>query len=381
MVVRIFGMLLLCILSVSSVYAVELDVDDDGKIDSSFLPTVDFFLEGDPAEPELGQLWWNNSTNQLKVAGALGVYAFNATSMVAWDTTPDAFTFTDWVNATTETVYTSAPITVAGINWPAPISVSGDATAKYSINNATAVSTNGTVELGDEVRAVVTSSSSSLTAVNATVAIGGVSDAYSVTTGGSAPLTYLMDEDFEDGLAPSGWSSTSVVYNYTTSPLGGTYSARYNGGGGVYYDLNTISTSATTLSGVFSIRVGAEGEGSTPFELRINTTQVASIQFIGNNIRGNLRGTAQSYQTSSYSTATDYRVWWELDTTYNTSNSRLRVWLTAESVTSRPETPTMTVTRTETVSIPNNTYAFKAYQSDYVIDDILISESSITTVE
>jgi len=197
-----------------------------GKIDVDKLPTIDFSLETDPASPEDGRIWWNETEKLLKIADPSGVYTFNGT-LSAWDTTPAAFTFTDITNATTETLYTSNAITVSGINHPSVISVSGDASAKYSVNNATATATNGTVESGDEVRAVVTSSASAATAVNATVTIGGVSDVFSVTTaeasGGSVAcsgsFTSGDNESFENGtgtLCTTGLASTGLANGLNT---------------------------------------------------------------------------------------------------------------------------------------------------------------------
>jgi hypothetical protein len=216
---RLIFILALLMLPVCALAAVELDADDDGKIDVDYLPTTDFSVETDPASPLDGQIWWNEATKQLKVADALGIYSFNGT-LAAWDTTPEAFSFTDVTNATTNSTYTSDAITVAGINHAAAISISGDASAKYSINNATAVSTNGTVESGDEVRAVVTSSADAGTEVNATVMIGGVSDVWSVTTASSA--TYLVNEDFEGTGNPSGWTVASNANpDFTDNPIDG----------------------------------------------------------------------------------------------------------------------------------------------------------------
>ena len=97
------------------------------------------------------------------------------------DTTPSAFSFTDVTNVVISTVTTSAPVTLAGLTAPTTITVAG-ASALYSINGGTYVSTAGTVQNGNVIRARVTSSASANTAVTATVTIGGVSDVYSVTT-------------------------------------------------------------------------------------------------------------------------------------------------------------------------------------------------------
>jgi hypothetical protein len=98
----------------------------------------------------------------------------------ASDTTPDAFSFTDVTGAALSTVYTSAAITVAGIDAAAAITITG---GTYDINSSGSfVSTEGTVNNGDAVRARGTSSGSYSTAVNVAVTIGGVSDTFTITT-------------------------------------------------------------------------------------------------------------------------------------------------------------------------------------------------------
>lgn len=96
------------------------------------------------------------------------------------DTTPDAFSFTDQSGVALSSAITSAPITVAGIDAAAAITVTG---GTYDINGSGIfVSTEGTVSNGDTVRARGTSSGSYSTAVNVAVTIGGVSDTFTITT-------------------------------------------------------------------------------------------------------------------------------------------------------------------------------------------------------
>lgn len=96
------------------------------------------------------------------------------------DTTPDAFSFTDQTSVAKSSTMTSAAITVAGIDTAAAITVTG---GTYDINaSGTFVSTAGTVNNGDTVRARHTSSSSNSTATNTVVTIGGVSDTFTSTT-------------------------------------------------------------------------------------------------------------------------------------------------------------------------------------------------------
>lgn len=96
------------------------------------------------------------------------------------DTTPDAFSFTDQTGVARSTTITSASVTISGIDAPATITVSG---GLYDINGSgDFVSTPGTVNSGDTVRARHTSSASYATATNTVISIGGVSDTFTSTT-------------------------------------------------------------------------------------------------------------------------------------------------------------------------------------------------------
>lgn len=100
----------------------------------------------------------------------------------AEDTTPDAFSFTDQSGVALSSTITSAAITVTGIDAAAAITVTG---GEYDINGSgTFVSTAGTVNNGDTVRARGTSSDQYLTGVDVVVTIGGVSDTFTITTQG-----------------------------------------------------------------------------------------------------------------------------------------------------------------------------------------------------
>jgi len=95
------------------------------------------------------------------------------------DTVPDAFSFVDQTNLPVNAEVTSNPITVSGINAPAAISITG---GEYSVNGGAFTSTSGTVTNGAEVRVRAIASSEYSTTVSATLAIGGVSDTFSLTT-------------------------------------------------------------------------------------------------------------------------------------------------------------------------------------------------------
>lgn len=106
------------------------------------------------------------------------------------DTTPDQFSFTDQSGVALSSTITSAAVTIAGIDAAAAITVAG---GTYDINaSGTFVSTAGTVNNGDTVRARHTSSGSYLTATNTVITIGGVSDTFtSITEGDPAQAAYI----------------------------------------------------------------------------------------------------------------------------------------------------------------------------------------------
>lgn len=106
--------------------------------------------------------------------------AFSVTTKASpVDTIPNPFSFTPVTGAELSTVHTSNAIIVAGINAPAPISVTVGGT--LIINDLEAISAT-TVEAGDTVAVRLTSSAQYSTAVSATVTIGGVASAFTVTT-------------------------------------------------------------------------------------------------------------------------------------------------------------------------------------------------------
>lgn len=95
------------------------------------------------------------------------------------DTTPNAFTLNVVADAEPGEDVVSEPITVAGINAPAAISVEG---GQYSINAGDYTSSAGTVTNGQTVTVKVVASTSLETDVSATLNIGGVTSTFVVTT-------------------------------------------------------------------------------------------------------------------------------------------------------------------------------------------------------
>ena len=87
------------------------------------------------------------------------------------DTTPDQFSFTAITDVDAAVLISSTPVSVAGINAPTALSITG---GEYSINNATFTAADGTVTNGQAVTVRVTSSANSQGVVSAELSIGGV---------------------------------------------------------------------------------------------------------------------------------------------------------------------------------------------------------------
>ena len=142
----------------------------------------------------------------LTIGGVSDTYTVTT---LAEDTTPTAFTFTDINDADLSTVYTSNTITVAGINSPADITITG---GTYSKNGGAYTANAGTVINGDTVTMRVTSSASYSTPVDAVLTIGGVSDTYTVTTldDTTNPNTTI------DSHPDSSTTSTSATFEFSS---------------------------------------------------------------------------------------------------------------------------------------------------------------------
>jgi len=112
----------------------------------------------------------------LTIGGVSDTYT---STTLAADTTPNAYAFVDSSGVARSSLVTSNPVTVSGINAPAPISVTG---GSYSINGGAFTSAAGTVTNGQGVRVQHVASASFSTATNTTLSIGGVSDTYTSTT-------------------------------------------------------------------------------------------------------------------------------------------------------------------------------------------------------
>ncbi|HUP91342.1 MAG TPA: zinc-dependent metalloprotease family protein [Solimonas sp.] len=163
-------------------------------------PNVDIFFSADNGQtftpvllntPNDGsqQVFFPVGTNttqaRMKVKGAGNIFydISNAvfTAVRPIDTAPDNFSFTDQTGIALGSTVQSNTVTIGGINSPAAVSISGDASARFSIAGG-AFGTGGSISDGQGLQLQLTASSSPSTTVTGTVNVGGVARSWSVTT-------------------------------------------------------------------------------------------------------------------------------------------------------------------------------------------------------
>ena len=173
------------------------------------------------------------------------LYIFLTCNMLFADTTPDPFTFTDKKNVALNTTITSNPITVAGIDAPASISITG---GTYSINGVAYTNASGALNNGDSVIVQLTSSKNYATTTKATLTIGGVSATFSVTT---VMFSFIDQTNVElDTIITS--NTIKVAGIDTAVPIsitGGTYSINsgdYTSDSGTVKNDDTVTVQVTS---------------------------------------------------------------------------------------------------------------------------------------
>ena len=139
----------------------------------------------------------------LDVGGVTGT--FNVTTESAPDTMPDAFSFGAQDDIALSTATTSNSVTISGIDAPANIGIDSctGSNCGFSINGGGFTAAPTTVANGDSVQVRQTSSASYATTTTLTLNIGGVTDAFDVTTE-DAP------EPVVEGPTPTGTGTASA---------------------------------------------------------------------------------------------------------------------------------------------------------------------------
>ena len=134
------------------------------------------------------------TTTTLTVGGVSGSFV-STTVAIGQDGTPDVFTFVDAASVSVASTVTSAPVTIAGINVPVSVSVTGGA---YSVGcSSTYVTAPGSVSGNQTICVRHTSAATNSSTTNTTLTVGGVTDTFVSTTvaasgGGGGALDPLM---------------------------------------------------------------------------------------------------------------------------------------------------------------------------------------------
>lgn len=187
------------------------------------------------------------------------------------DTTPDAFAFTPVTGVALLSPQTSTAVTVAGINQPAAISITG---GSYRINGGAATSSAGTVVAGDSVSVSLTASALFSTPATATLSIGGVSGSFTATTRAALtlpdPFAFLpvTDAALSALVVSNPVTVTGIEIGVPITVSGGEYSLN----GGAYTaapgttnpnDVVRVRQTASPLAATTTTAVLSIGSGST----------------------------------------------------------------------------------------------------------------------
>ncbi len=187
----------------------------------------------------------NTSTQAVLTVGGIAA-AFSVTTVLP-DTTPNVFSFTPITNAALGTAVTSNAITVSGINTTASISVTG---GQYSIAGGPFTSTAGTVTSGQTVAVKLTSSSSTNTAAQAVLTIGGIAATFSVTTvlPDTAPDVFSFTAVTNAALSTPVTSNTVTVSGINTAASISITGGEYSIAGGMFTSAAGTVTNGQTIA-------------------------------------------------------------------------------------------------------------------------------------
>ena len=155
----------------------------------------------------------NTAVNsELTVGTGSDVFTTTTAPEAEPDITPDAFMFTDTNDVTINTLVQSNVITVAGIDTPTSITVTG---GEYSIGCMAGMFTSsaGMVSQGDTVCVSHTSAATASTATDTTLTIGGVMDTFTSTTRADA-ATDTDTQNNPDGQPVEIATSGGQIENY-----------------------------------------------------------------------------------------------------------------------------------------------------------------------
>ncbi|MFH1493683.1 MAG: Calx-beta domain-containing protein [Pseudomonadota bacterium] len=165
--------------------------------------------------------------NRLQYA-LLFTLLFAASLPARADDIPDAFSFTVQTGIVSDSTVVSNIITVSGIDGPSPIAITqcGSDVCEYAINGGPWTTAPGFVNNGDTIQVRQHASSNPFTETKLILSIGGVSDAFSVTTAGTAGSLQFEATDYTvaEGIATvtlkvtrSGGTTGTASVQYATA--------------------------------------------------------------------------------------------------------------------------------------------------------------------
>ena len=163
------------------------------------------------------------------------------------DTQPDPFSFNPQESAPLNSVTTSNPITVSGVNTRSPIRISG---GEYAVNGGEYANTNGFVVSGDTIEVRQTSSAEFLTITRTILTIGEVSATFAVTTiaADTTPNPFHFIER-KDAAPDTLYESNTITVSGINAPapiniVGGEYAIN----GGIYTTVAGTVSNGQTVS-------------------------------------------------------------------------------------------------------------------------------------
>lgn len=215
------------------------------------------------------------------------------------DNAPDAFSFAGKTRVAAATQIESEPVTVSGINIPAPLSITG---GEYSIDGEAYRRTPGIIKVNQQVRIRVLSSSESSGVASATLTIGGVSGTFTVKTVNFTARVEAEDASPTDGASTvtdaaaskakavflgsaslgisidESLDAQALILAYRTDTAG-TLEARVNGASAGKFTLRPTAGKYATASVVVSVHAGDVIAIASPSTAGSSETYVDYLQF------------------------------------------------------------------------------------------------------
>ncbi|WP_428385138.1 polysaccharide lyase family 7 protein [Nevskia ramosa] len=210
--------------------------------------------------------FYTSTSMKLTLGTPAKTYSFKVTTRKV-DTVPDAFSFAPRSEAAFNSVQTSEPTTISGLEAPAAISVSS---GSYSINGGEFTTAAGIVANNAQVRARGTASTGVNRTTTVAIKIGGISGTFKITTVKVADTTPNAFSFAPTANAPIGSLQTSAAITVsginTGAPIsvtGGSYSLNgqpftsaagtVNNGDSVSVQQTASSSFSTTTTAVLKI--------------------------------------------------------------------------------------------------------------------------------